>query len=127
MSVVCVCGSGLKPVVCSEDKCVFRFAELGLGASVFYEMKQDPDYVDLMVSMTYSAAASSRRDKILSPFPEEFITDRASMTKDYAGLTAVLDAMPSVDEMLLAASDERYSPHTPHTHTARTTARTAHT
>jgi hypothetical protein len=99
--------SGLKPVVCSEDKCVFRYAELGLGASVFFEMKQDPDYVDLMVSMTYAAAESGRRDKILSPFPEEFITDRVLMTKDFEGLKAVLNHMPSIDEMLLAASDER--------------------
>jgi poly [ADP-ribose] polymerase 6/8 len=97
----------LKPVVCSEDKCVFRYAELGLGASVFFEMKQDPDYVDLMVSMTYAAAESGRRDKILSPFPEEFITDRVLMTKDFEGLKAVLNHMPSIDEMLLAASDER--------------------
>lgn len=34
--------------------------------------------------------------------------DRASKAKDFDGLKAVINQMPSVDEMLLAASDERY-------------------
>lgn len=37
--------SGLKPVVCKEEKCIFRFSELGLGVSVYYEMK----YVNILL------------------------------------------------------------------------------
>lgn len=58
-----------------------------------------------MITMTWAAANAGRRDKILSPYPEEFLLPDKS--KDFEGLKGVLNKMPSVDEMLLAASDER--------------------
>ena len=48
-------GSGVKPVVCSNEQCVWRYEELGLGVKVTNELMLDEDVVDLLMSMLYSA------------------------------------------------------------------------
>jgi hypothetical protein len=48
-------GSGVKPVVCAGDQCVWRYQELGLGVKVTNELSLDDDVVDLLTSMLFSA------------------------------------------------------------------------
>src|SRR5690606_9544416 len=86
-----ICGNdlpytGLKPSVCNNRLCVFRFVqnlvnpytnsheEFGLGVDLESELKKNPDLVDLMISMAYAACQSS--NSRFNPFNPVFIEYR---------------------------------------------------
>jgi len=62
-----------KPTICTNSKCLFDYMEIkvcsGLEvainpSSVSSDINLNPNIVDLLISMCYSAATSSRRDII---------------------------------------------------------------
>eukprot|EP01156_Anaeramoeba_ignava_P022852 Anaeramoba_ignava/c21107_g2_i2.p1 GENE.c21107_g2_i2~~c21107_g2_i2.p1 ORF type:complete len:707 (+),score=216.28 c21107_g2_i2:54-2174(+) len=106
-----VCGKklgseGLKPVCCEDPACIFRHQQMGLGANVSSEIEQQPDLVDLLITMAVTACYSSRNDLIFDPFPTDFL-DPTTKAKKFDELKKVLDSFPSVDEMAKFGRDER--------------------
>lgn len=55
---------GIKPVVCEKKDCVWRYEELGLGASVNSEILYHPEVVDLLISMFYSGFFFFKKENI---------------------------------------------------------------
>jgi hypothetical protein len=75
---------GIKPIVCSKKDCIWRYEELGLGASISAEVNRAPDVVDLLISCALCGLYSGRGDKIfLDSFPSDFI-DLKTGKQDYA-------------------------------------------
>ncbi|KAJ5070462.1 poly adp-ribose polymerase family member parp [Anaeramoeba ignava] len=106
-----ICGKklgseGLKPVCCEDPACIFRHQQMGLGANVSSEIEQQPDLVDLLITMAVTACYSSRNDLIFDPFPTDFL-DPTTKAKKFDELKKVLDSFPSVDEMSKFGRDER--------------------
>ncbi|KAL6075093.1 Poly [ADP-ribose] polymerase 6, variant 2 [Balamuthia mandrillaris] len=107
--------SGLKPVTCAREECLFRLTELGLGSSsISSQLNHDLHYVDLMISIASAAAQSERWPYLLAPFPTDFLlptTKEENETaikdkeedpkrgKDIEALRKVLQLTPSVEEM----------------------------
>jgi len=77
---------------------------MGLGVSLSNELAQSSDFIDLLISMGYTASTSGRKDLIFNPFPLEFKNE--SQVKDFNKLKLCLDLIPSVDEMLKNNADE---------------------
>ena len=77
----CICGEkmdpGLKPSVCSNYLCNFRFNQIGLGSSVVQEIQRDPLAADLMVSL-FSSAMNT---EYLMPAPPENLDYRVLVQK----------------------------------------------
>ncbi|KAF0972282.1 hypothetical protein FDP41_009185 [Naegleria fowleri] len=95
-----------KPIICTRFKCQFEYIELGVcntipisicPSSIHTDINENGDVVDIMISMSYSAATSSRRDIIFDPFPEMFNT--SSSSKNYDAVVKALDLIPSVAQM----------------------------
>ncbi|KAI9933588.1 hypothetical protein ASPWEDRAFT_116048 [Aspergillus wentii DTO 134E9] len=68
--LVCHCRTGdsfeaLKPYVCSNGLCLYQYIALGMGPSLEYEIRSQPNVVDMLISLTYARAASGR----LEDFP----------------------------------------------------------
>jgi hypothetical protein len=57
---------------CDRDLCLYRFEELGLGATVLQEVKLSPELVDLELSLANVAIRSSR--DVFEPFPAFLLT-----------------------------------------------------
>ncbi|KAJ7120629.1 hypothetical protein C8R43DRAFT_1151577 [Mycena crocata] len=55
----------LKPYVCDAPLCTYRYHTQNRGASLEYEIIHNPETVDLLVSLTYSAAAEGVADEPL--------------------------------------------------------------
>ncbi|EAW10816.1 putative ubiquitin conjugating enzyme [Aspergillus clavatus NRRL 1] len=55
----------IKPYVCSNGLCLYQYMALGMATNLEYEIKTQPDVVDLLVSLTYARAGSGR----LEDFP----------------------------------------------------------
>lgn len=71
-----VCGNpmehiGIKPTVCSSPLCIFSHEEYSLGTDIEAEILSNGDIVDLLFSLTVSAAAAplNRGFNPFSPFP----------------------------------------------------------
>ncbi|KAJ5114715.1 hypothetical protein NUU61_000474 [Penicillium alfredii] len=61
--LVCHCKThdnfeALKPYVCSNGLCLYQYITLGMGPSLEYEIRTQPNVVDLLVSLTYDRARS---------------------------------------------------------------------
>mmetsp|Transcript_37928 Transcript_37928/g.62945 ORF Transcript_37928/g.62945 Transcript_37928/m.62945 type:complete len:686 (-) Transcript_37928:552-2609(-) len=89
--------SGLKPVVCGAEPCIWRYEELGLGANPMAEIAAWPQTVDLLISMIVAADTGQRRALTVDPFPREFLG--TSGEKNFTDLRAMLELFPSVEEM----------------------------
>ena len=57
---------------CDRDLCLYRFEELGLGATVLQEVKLSPELVDLELSLANVAIWSTR--DVFEPFPAFLLT-----------------------------------------------------
>ncbi|KAJ7463040.1 hypothetical protein FB451DRAFT_1095249 [Mycena latifolia] len=55
----------LKPYVCESSLCAYQYYAHNRGASLEYEIMHNPETVDLLVSLTYSAAAEGVVDEPL--------------------------------------------------------------
>ncbi|KAJ6460480.1 hypothetical protein C8R47DRAFT_994015 [Mycena vitilis] len=55
----------LKPYVCDRPLCTYQYYAHNRGASLEYEIMHNPETVDLLVSLTYSAAAEGVVDEPL--------------------------------------------------------------
>eukprot|EP01090_Pellita_catalonica_P017296 TRINITY_DN5188_c0_g2_i1.p1 TRINITY_DN5188_c0_g2~~TRINITY_DN5188_c0_g2_i1.p1 ORF type:complete len:290 (+),score=24.78 TRINITY_DN5188_c0_g2_i1:330-1199(+) len=66
------------------------------------DIMNNPDVVDLYISMMVASATSSRKAQIFNPFPPMF--EKGS--RDYAQCTAVLNLCPAVDDMRKHCSSE---------------------
>jgi poly [ADP-ribose] polymerase 6/8 len=97
-------GSGVKPVVCSNDDCVWRYEELGLGVKVTNELLLDDDVVDLLMSMLYSACSSDRKNLICDPFPRDFITETV---KRHDEVQNCINCLEGIHELMEFKTDER--------------------
>jgi len=62
---------GLKPTVCEKNLCIFSHEQYGLGVDIESAIKQEPEIVDLMITMCYSASEAPTSGKFnpFVPFP----------------------------------------------------------
>lgn len=63
--LVCHCrvtstSEALKPYVCDKPLCLYQYMTLGFGPSLEYEIRSQPEVVDLLVSFCYAAAKGKR-------------------------------------------------------------------
>ncbi|KAL6060336.1 Protein mono-ADP-ribosyltransferase parp16 [Balamuthia mandrillaris] len=96
---------GLKPIVCSNEACIWRYEELGLGANVNSEIVRAPEVIDLLITVALACAQSTRADTMFTPFPSDFISQ--DKKKDFELLKKVLADLPAVQE-LASAGDVRH-------------------
>ncbi len=102
----------MHPTVCTSFKCSFDYVELKICSTIPIiinpitiqnDIAENDDIVDLLISLTYSCAASNRRDVVFDPFPE-FYTSKNS--KNYDAVVKLLEKMPSVEEMKKKKSEK---------------------
>lgn len=113
---------------CDRDLCLYRFEELGLGATVLQEVKLSPELVDLELSLANVAIWSTR--DVFEPFPAFLLTkegvrgrsgwfssaagqhrDRATSTanldnKNTQLLKAVLTSIPPIGTLQPCATEK---------------------
>lgn len=67
----CICGAsiptGLRPSICFGEKCLYSYAEVGVGTTVVREIRRDPFVADLLLSL-FVASFSSNYWKPAPPF-----------------------------------------------------------
>lgn len=92
---------GIRPVVCNKEDCVWRYEELGLGASISAEINNCGDLVDLLISMCLSALNSGRADKIFQDsFPSDFVVKNNGKTvRDFDQMKQIITKLPSLTEL----------------------------
>ena len=56
--------SGMKPSICGRSLCMHRYTELGLGMALDSMVLQQPQVVDLLISLFYSFLAESYRKEL---------------------------------------------------------------
>eukprot|EP00742_Colponemidia_sp_Colp-10_P007439 GILJ01008009.1.p1 GENE.GILJ01008009.1~~GILJ01008009.1.p1 ORF type:complete len:1020 (-),score=161.50 GILJ01008009.1:314-3328(-) len=54
---------------CNNELCLFSFEEVGLGCNVFAEIQNNPELVNVDLTLASTAVASSRAVQIFEPFP----------------------------------------------------------
>eukprot|EP01087_Luapelamoeba_hula_P017063 TRINITY_DN5342_c0_g1_i1.p1 TRINITY_DN5342_c0_g1~~TRINITY_DN5342_c0_g1_i1.p1 ORF type:complete len:558 (+),score=72.30 TRINITY_DN5342_c0_g1_i1:442-2115(+) len=112
---------GVKPTVCPNLLCTHSFDAYGLGFSLTSELAHNADVIDLLVSITVSAARNRRHNgaDVFDPYPdsvqiitkdkwgrdEQTLSFRKGQTKDFDLVAQVCDALPSIAE-LAKFSDE---------------------
>ena len=94
----CICRAplepGVKPSVCNKDLCKFQYMQLGIGSSLYQEIKNNPLVVDLMVSV-FGAAVDTQ---FLTPAPLGFRTDEMSL---------IVSRLPPIESLVTRASNDR--------------------
>jgi poly [ADP-ribose] polymerase 6/8 len=92
----CTCGAsirpGLKPSICGAELCKFQVNGIGIGTSVYQEMKRDPLVADLLISLY--AASLDFDDSI----------PRGLGLEEHPRV--ILQRLPSVRSMVAAAVDD---------------------
>ena len=68
------------------------------------DLKENTVICDMLISMTYAAANSSRKMDIFEPFPFSHIVGE---NRDYDGVARILDLLPSVSDMLKHCDSEK--------------------
>lgn len=76
-----------------------------LPVGVAADVRNDPDVVDILLTMCYSAALSDRCDQIFNPFPPMHY-DAATDRKNHAAVQNLVKLMPSVEDMAKHATSE---------------------
>jgi hypothetical protein len=101
------------PVICTMGTCQFNWIELGVcqsipvticPSSIANDIMNNPDVVDLYISMAVAAATSHRKYDIFNPFPPQF---QNGDTKNFDAVVRVLNDVPSVDDMKKHCGSER--------------------
>eukprot|EP00743_Colponemidia_sp_Colp-15_P008289 GILK01008998.1.p1 GENE.GILK01008998.1~~GILK01008998.1.p1 ORF type:complete len:1014 (-),score=198.21 GILK01008998.1:297-3245(-) len=54
---------------CNNELCLFSFEEVGLGCNVFAEIQNNPELVNVDLTLAGAAVASTRAVQIFEPFP----------------------------------------------------------
>jgi poly [ADP-ribose] polymerase 6/8 len=94
------------PIVCTGNKCLFRYLELNVcrsihvnicPSSIAADLRENDVICDLLICMTYATATSQRREIIFDPFPDAF-QDRNNKP-NYDAVVSTLNLLPSVEEM----------------------------
>lgn len=102
------------PTICTNFKCQFEYIEMRVctsihiticPSSIYKDLLENEQVVDLLICMCYSAASSNRRKLIFNPFPPQFIDSKNQ--NNYEGVIQVLDQLPSVKEMLKKSKNEQ--------------------
>eukprot|EP01087_Luapelamoeba_hula_P022335 TRINITY_DN7973_c0_g1_i1.p1 TRINITY_DN7973_c0_g1~~TRINITY_DN7973_c0_g1_i1.p1 ORF type:complete len:784 (+),score=143.95 TRINITY_DN7973_c0_g1_i1:56-2407(+) len=105
--------SQVSPTICTVGTCQFNYIELGVCSSIPVsfcptsiadDIMNNPDIVDLYISMAVASGTSARKNDIFNPFPPMF---ESSGTKDFTGVVSVLMKIPSVDDMRKHCTSER--------------------
>jgi poly [ADP-ribose] polymerase 6/8 len=100
------------PKICTDFKCQFAYVELGIcstipiticPSSIHYDINNNADVVDILISMMMVTATSSRRDIVFDPFPPQYIKGGV---KNYDDVVAIMKKIPSVAEMQKYAQSE---------------------
>ncbi|KAL6047956.1 Poly [ADP-ribose] polymerase 6 [Balamuthia mandrillaris] len=101
------------PTICTIGTCQFNYIELGVcdsipmtfcPSSISNDILNNPDVVDLYISMIVAAATSHRKGDIFDPFPPFY---ESHGTKQYDEVVRVLDMVPSVDDMKKRCGSEK--------------------
>jgi hypothetical protein len=88
------------PTICTRFQCQFDYIEMKncnsipvtiCPISIVSDISENPEIVDLLICMCYSAAFSNRRDKIFTPFPPTY---EKNGTKNYSAVEKVLSNFP---------------------------------
>eukprot|EP00478_Filoreta_tenera_P000560 GABV01000565.1.p1 GENE.GABV01000565.1~~GABV01000565.1.p1 ORF type:complete len:397 (+),score=111.12 GABV01000565.1:104-1192(+) len=101
---------GVRPTVCSRPSCSFSYEEIGLGFDLSYSILNEPELVDLLILLCYSATTSNRISLL---FPDgvrggdpatrhlSFMTGTPDHpAQDVEKLKDVLQKCPSVDDLI---------------------------
>jgi hypothetical protein len=65
--------SGMKLTVCDKELCIHSLDQYGLGLDLISEIKNHPEVVDLLITLTYSASELQLQTngvREITPFPE---------------------------------------------------------
>jgi hypothetical protein len=93
----CICrrqmAPGVKPLICDDPRCIFRYQEIGVGMSVVAEIKRDPTVADLLVSV-FSAAIGT-----------DFLTP-SRPNYDQAQALEILQKLPAMAELMAKCKDD---------------------
>lgn len=101
------------PTICTNFKCQFEYIEMHVctsihvticPSSIYQDLIENEQVVDLLICMTYSAAASNRRNLIFNPFPNQFISNN---NRNYDAVLKILNNFPSVKDMLKKSKNEK--------------------
>lgn len=104
---------GLRPTICPKTLCVFRHEQFGLGVDLESTLLNQPDLVDLMITMAYSASTSSGSFDPFDPFPsgiEVKVKDKMTMqetifdflsngTNDKGKVQKLIESIPKVQKL----------------------------
>jgi hypothetical protein len=99
--------SSIKPSVCDDEFCSFRYEEIGVGFDLDMEVLIRPEVTDLLISLCYLSAANG---KLYLSFPKN-VRELGSKTpafaddRRYAGIIRVLDSCPSLADMQKLAKE----------------------
>lgn len=115
-SFCCICDSFLscqedvKPSICTQYRCQFEYIFQGVCRqipqqiclqNVSKDLQENPNVVDILISLFYTSARHHRRDIICDPFPEEDYLRYGK--RDYDALIDTLDQLPPVQDMVTHA------------------------
>jgi hypothetical protein len=94
----------LKPTVCNKPLCLFSHEQYGLGVSLDIMLQQQPDVIDLLITLCSSAAQSSGGNfNPFEPFPEIEVNFKGKTLSFEKGKNIdvhnVLEKIPSVDTL----------------------------
>eukprot|EP00698_Gefionella_okellyi_P012841 TRINITY_DN3488_c0_g1_i1.p1 TRINITY_DN3488_c0_g1~~TRINITY_DN3488_c0_g1_i1.p1 ORF type:complete len:698 (+),score=128.31 TRINITY_DN3488_c0_g1_i1:1408-3501(+) len=103
---------GLKPSICERALCNFSYEQYGLGSDLAAEVRYAPELIDMLISFACASTKGRTPEVNFDPYPlgvrvdlkafgksGELSFGESKSTKDFAMISKVLDAMPSLDEM----------------------------
>jgi hypothetical protein len=102
------------PTICTRFQCQFDYIEMKncntipvtiCPISIVSDITENPEIVDLLICMCYSAAFSDRREKIFTPFPPTY--EKKGSSKNYSAVEKVLSNFPSVSVMKKNCDSEK--------------------
>ncbi|KAI0731453.1 hypothetical protein C8Q72DRAFT_822449, partial [Fomitopsis betulina] len=106
----------LKPYVCEKALCTYQYYHLNFGSTLDYEICENTEVVDLLVSVTYIAAKDGTSEGPLPiglglwvpPMPNSVVPvddeglcdfDQLDKTQMWKAIIALLDELPSIASM----------------------------
>ena len=111
-SCCCICrkkllSPGVKPSICNDRFCQFRLTEIGIGNSVYSEIKRDPAAADLVLTIF----AATIGTKFMTPAPEREYSPQELLRifKTLPKTTEMATRFKNDQELATAIGEESYS------------------
>lgn len=100
---------GMKPTVCDKELCTHSLDEYGLGVDIMGEMQHNGNTIDLLVSMTYTAAqlcVETNGVREVSPFPSKILYFKDDHVAEGKEIMNLLDKLPKIKKLQEIATDK---------------------